>query len=108
MNVEQRNERVSRTVFKHTYGYGEADELGGTSGILFIHNVSVNLDRRGLGLGSLYHMERLTWAKNNGYKYVMCTVEIYNDRQQAIMKKFGWKRAFKFAGLGMQLFIKEL
>lgn len=46
---------------------------------------------RGQGLGSAAHWHRLQYAKDQGFKYVMCSVRRDNDRQHHILKKFGWK-----------------
>lgn len=54
------------------------------------HDVYIEREHRGKGIGSQFHKDRLEFAKREGYKTVVCTVNIHNKVEQRILEKNNW------------------
>lgn len=87
----------SRTVsYTHDFGEFILTSMPGNSGVAISHNVYVKLQYRGKGIGTLMHRDRLVIASENGYSYLLATVNDDNVSELAILKKHGWQRLSVF------------
>jgi RimJ/RimL family protein N-acetyltransferase len=91
----------------------EITSLPGCSQIAVIHSAFVNPNRRGRGIGSRVHMERLDKLYGDFlYDVAIATVDTANKPQMRIMEKAGWRQAEVFksrkTGNCVAIFIKHL
>ncbi len=90
--------------------FGELDSLPGCSQVVVSHAVF----KTGIlpGEGKAAHAERLAQMRALGWDYALCTVNIENKAQLAIMKRFQWKRLDGFTsdktGNAIDLYGKQL
>ena len=98
--------------FNHGGVIGEIDNLPGCSQLAVFHSVFVPLNERGKGKGSIAHAERLVEAEHLGYDGAICTVDMSNTRQVAILEENKWKNVFQFksnkTSNTVGLFVKDL
>lgn len=72
-------------------GHYELNPFPGNGLIVVSNNAFIQPTKRGLGLGSAQHQQRLATAKRLGYTYMLCTVRIDNTPERRILYKNGWK-----------------
>jgi predicted GNAT superfamily acetyltransferase len=91
---------------------GEIDNLPGCSQVAVFHSVFVPPDRRSCGFGGAAHALRLEHAKGLGYDAAICTVNMDNKAQLAILEKNHWGNALQFkskkTGNIVGLFVREI
>ena len=75
---------------------GEIDTMPGCSQIGISHAVFRPVIKRGKGQGGLAHKGRLTHMEDLGYDYALCTVDMSNEAQLHILKKYGWHQIDEF------------
>lgn len=71
------------------------------------HDVYVDPDDRGKGIGSQFHKDRLEFAKRYGYSTVICTVNVDNVVELRILEKNNWINMGKLTDTSY-LFKKDL
>lgn len=77
--------------------FAEIDSLPGCSQIAVSHSAFVQPEYRRMGHGEDFHKERLRlMEKNFGYDYALCTVDVRNTAQLAILARNGWTRFTSF------------
>lgn len=81
---------------RHPHGTAEITSLPGCADVAVITAASVDPAQRGKGLGTAYNAERIRIARQFGYEAVMCTANLQNDRQMAVLKKNGWTLCHKY------------
>ena len=93
--------------FANEFGACEVTTLPGCPQVAVSHSVFVRPEHRGKGHGSGNHLARLKRYKELHYDCVICTVAATNVREQAILKKNGWKCLSEFhstnTGHGVQI-----
>lgn len=78
--------------FRYQYGSARIRQLDSNVFIGVVLDVFIQHEKRGMGYGTEYHLQRLKWAKADGKKLLLCTVNRENLPELAILKKFGWKK----------------
>lgn len=98
--------------FNHGDVIGEIDNLPGCSQLAVFHSVFLPVEERGKGKGKIAHAERLVEAEHLGYDGCVCTVDMSNHVELAILKENLWERVFVFksskTGHLVGLFVKAL
>lgn len=59
-------------------------------------------EKRGKGYGKQLHTERLDKLKRLGYDYVLCTVDLTNVKELAILRENGWTQLSSFKSSASQ------
>jgi len=81
-----------RTVDSTGFIFGELDSLPGCSQIVVSHAVFSVSPYKGQGSGKSAHAERLAYMRSLGWDYALCTVNMENKAQLAILNRFNWKQ----------------
>ena len=76
------------------HGSFQLTDLPGCSQVCVSHGAFVR--ERGKGHGSIDHKQHLKLAKQLGYNYILCTVEVSNDVQRLILRKNRWRFITEF------------
>jgi RimJ/RimL family protein N-acetyltransferase len=100
----QETEEQWRSYLSHPvgsfWGLFHYDDCIGVTGIwpfrnekdtLLMRGSYIRSDFRGRGLSSLFYRERLTWARDHGYKRILVSHREGNDISRAVNQKFGFK-----------------
>lgn len=83
--------------FSYEHGAAHSMSLPGTAEVEHVHGFYVNYNQRGRGLGDLYHLERLEWfIQNEKTQLLTCVVNMKNDPEIKILRKYGWKFLHEF------------
>ena len=77
--------------FSTEYGFYELDPFPGCNQIVISNHSWIAKDKRGKGIGSEEHKNRLEKIDSLGYDYVICTCKESNIPQRKILEKNGWK-----------------
>lgn len=77
-------------------GFFELNPFPGCNQIVISNHSLVYKDKRGRGLGTKEHKDRLQKIKFLGYDYVICTVKGSNTSQLHILQNNGWKQLDSF------------
>jgi hypothetical protein len=85
-----------RTVDASGWVFGELDSLPGCSQIVVSHSVFSVSPFKNNGSGKKAHADRLAHMRQLGWDYALCTVDLENKAQMAIMKRFKWKKLDSF------------
>lgn len=86
-----------RISYKFGAAIGHLDNLPGCSQVGVSHGSFVQPSERGKGVGSMAHQARLRMAEGQlGYDCLLCTVDMKNTAELAIIAKNGWRRATVF------------
>jgi len=85
-----------RTVDSSGFIFGELDSLPGCSQIVVSHAVFSVSPFKGQGAGKKAHAERLAHMRSLGWDYALCTVNMENKAQLAILNRFNWKNLDTF------------
>lgn len=77
--------------------YGEITSLPGCAQVGVSHGVYIPVDKRGNGAGTEANRRRVTSMKvDYGYDYALCTADLNNTAQVAVLTKTGWKQLDTF------------
>lgn len=77
------------------------------NGEIFVSNgVWVNYKLRGQGIGSFLHKFRLDCAKRASVKSLLCTVNNWNNSEEAILRKNNWTEISSLSS-SCKLFVKK-
>jgi len=71
-------------------------EMPGCNGIVISTDSFVAYDYRGKGLGTLLNTARIQKSKALGFSVMLCTHNVVNNEQQAILDTNGWRKVFGF------------
>jgi hypothetical protein len=85
-----------RTVDASGFVFGELDSLPGCSQVVISHSVFSVSPFKGEGSGKRAHAERLGHMRQLGWDYALCTVNMNNAAQLAILTRFNWKKLDEF------------
>lgn len=77
-------------------GFFELNPFPGCNQVVVSNHSWIAPDKRGQGLGTKVHNERLSLMEKLGYDYALCTVKSGNFAQIAILNKAGWKQLDAF------------
>lgn len=97
--------------FENTHGTYSISDLPGNSEVGVSHDVEIFPEFRNLGNGQIQHQERLTQLTLMNYVAVVATVRGDNKKEQHILIKNGWHRAWTFLnkeGDPVQLWVRSL
>mgnify|MGYP003394400792 CR=1 FL=1 len=98
--------------FANRYGWYELNPFPGCNQIAVSNHAFIYPRYRGLGHGKQQHLERLQNAKDQGYNYIICTVNSANSEELAILNKNGWQQLDSFVNIettnNIQIFGKSL
>jgi hypothetical protein len=75
---------------------GEIDNLPGCSQVAVFHSVYSPPDRRQVGFGGAAHKLRIEQARFLGYDAAVCTIDMKNEAQLAILEKNQWDNVLTF------------
>jgi GNAT superfamily N-acetyltransferase len=76
--------------FADKFGFYELNPMPGCNQVVISNHAFIYPEFRGKGLGQKQHQERLDKARELGYNYILCTVQLGNKAEEAILKKNGW------------------
>lgn len=77
-------------------GFYELNPFPGCNQIVVSNHSLVYKHKRGNGIGSKEHTDRLAKIKFLGYDYVICTVKSDNAPQRHILEKNEWRQLDSF------------
>lgn len=80
----------------HNHAVAEIDSMPGCGQVAIVHGSFVPNPLRGLGHGKAAHKARLQMMADLGYDVAICTVDLSNLAQVAIMRDNNWTPVFNF------------
>lgn len=80
----------------HDHAVAEIDSLPGCGQVAIVHGSFVPTHFRGLGQGKAAHKARLKLMADLNYDAAICTVDLCNAAQVAIMRANNWTLGFSF------------
>ena len=98
--------------FNHDGVIGEIDNLPGCSQVAVFHSVFAHKGIRGTGRGTTAHKKRIIEAAKLGYDVAICTADLNNTAQIAILDRAGWLCMHVFesskTGHTVGIFVKDI